>query len=65
MDSNPTLATLVNENPAAAAILDRCLVDSCCGGGRGLREACASRGIDVEQVLAELVATPRGPESRT
>jgi regulator of cell morphogenesis and NO signaling len=51
-----TLADLVAESPARAAVLDRLGLDFCCHGRRPLREACAASGLDVADVTAALDA---------
>jgi regulator of cell morphogenesis and NO signaling len=61
MTEDPTLASLVTANPAAARVLERHGLDYCCGGAQRLRDACAARGIDPDQVVAELVAEPEVP----
>lgn len=61
MTEDPTLASIVTANPAAARVLERHGLDYCCGGARRLRDACAARGIDPDQVVAELAAEPAVP----
>ncbi len=51
-----TLASLVDERPAAARVLERHQLDYCCGGRRTLAEACATAEVDPTEVLAELDA---------
>jgi regulator of cell morphogenesis and NO signaling len=51
-----TLAELATTVPAAAQVFYRHGLDFCCGGRRGLEDACAARGVDVEQVLKDLEA---------
>jgi regulator of cell morphogenesis and NO signaling len=57
-----TLAELVTMDPSLARELERFGLDYCCGGAKTIAAACASRGLDIEQVVADLetarVATP-------
>lgn len=55
-----TLAEIVVAEPAAARVLEQLGLDYCCGGGHTLREACSSRGLDVERVLAAVRASEGG-----
>lgn len=48
--SGPTLADLVAERPARAAVLDRLGLDYCCHGQRPLAEACTAAGLDADAV---------------
>lgn len=50
-----TLGELVTAHPSLAGDLERRGLDYCCGGGRTVAEACASQGLDVGAVIAELV----------
>lgn len=51
-----TLAELVIEAPARAAVLDRIGLDFCCHGNRSLADACAAAGLDLDEVAAALDA---------
>lgn len=52
--TTPTLAELVDTNPAVAPLLDRLGLDYCCHGDVTLAEACATVGLDPTAVTAEL-----------
>jgi regulator of cell morphogenesis and NO signaling len=54
LDPRTTLADLVTERPARAAVLDRLGLDFCCHGDRPLADACEQAGHDVAQVVADL-----------
>ena len=56
MTPSPTLAAIVDANPASVRILERHQLDYCCGGRRTLEQACAERDLDPAAVLAELGA---------
>lgn len=48
------VADLARESPATIRVFQRHGIDFCCGGKRGLREACATRGADYASVAGEL-----------
>ncbi len=50
-----TLGRLVAERPAAAAVLEQYGIDYCCGGKRSLEEACREKGINVDELLHQIV----------
>ena len=56
------LKQLVLRDFRAGAILDRHLLDYCCGGAVTLAEGCRQRGVSVDLVIAEIEAL--GPSSR-
>lgn len=56
MTPSPTLAAIVDANPASVRILERHQLDYCCGGHRTLEQACAERDLDPAAVFAELGA---------
>lgn len=49
-----TLGELVLAHPEYAKIFTRHRIDFCCQGHRTVEEACASRGLDVAELRAEL-----------
>ena len=61
MTTSPTLAKIIDANPATARILEHHQLDYCCGGQRTLDQACAERGLDPAVILAEL--DDAGPEA--
>jgi regulator of cell morphogenesis and NO signaling len=48
---------LVAERPGRARLFERIGIDYCCGGRAPLGQACAEKGLEVEQVLRELAAS--------
>ncbi len=54
LDPDRTLADLVAQQPALAAVLDRLGLDFCCHGQRSLASACVTAGLDLDAVTAEL-----------
>ena len=54
-----TLSELVAEQPGSARILDRIGLDYCCHGTDSVHDACASAGIEVDDVVAALGACER------
>lgn len=49
-----SLGELAIRRPSATRVLERYALDYCCGGNRSLLDACRERGLDAEQVLAEV-----------
>jgi regulator of cell morphogenesis and NO signaling len=56
------VADLVVERPARARVFEELRIDYCCGGGQSLGEACRSRGLDAETVVAVLRAAEAGAD---
>ncbi len=51
-----TLADMVNADPNAARVLESHHLDYCCGGHDTLEQSCQAKGIDPEEVLAQIGA---------
>jgi regulator of cell morphogenesis and NO signaling len=49
-----TVRELAVEVPNATRVFEKLGIDYCCGGDRPLEEACASAGVDMDEVLREL-----------
>lgn len=49
-----TLAEIVTENIRSAIIFEEAGLDFCCKGNRSLKDACAEKNIDVQNVVNEL-----------
>ena len=49
-----TVGELVAEGPARSRVFEKYGIDYCCGGNKQLTEACISKGVSVDEVLAEL-----------
>jgi len=49
-----TVGSVATDHPLATRVFARHGIDFCCGGGKPLAEACATRGVDIDTVLAEL-----------
>ena len=45
---------LAADHPAATRVFARHGLDYCCGGGRPLREACKTKGIDLNRLIGEI-----------
>ena len=52
--SADTLRSIALDKPATIRVFERFHLDYCCGGNRPLAEACAERGIAMEDVVAAL-----------
>src|SRR3712207_1671439 len=49
-----TVAQIVRDNYRTASVLKAVGINYCCGGAIPLADACAARGIDAEEVTAQL-----------
>lgn len=54
IDSAATLRSIALEQPATIRVFERFHLDYCCGGNRLLAEACAEKGIAMDEVVAAL-----------
>ncbi len=61
IDPSRTVAELVLEQPARARVFEELGLDYCCGGKTPLDEACAARGVAVEQAVTALEAAAEAP----
>jgi regulator of cell morphogenesis and NO signaling len=54
------VAEIVAEMPAAARLFERYKIDYCCGGKRPVGEACAEKGVSLDEIQAGLdaIASP-------
>lgn len=59
------VGTLAANHPRSTRVFARHQIDYCCGGGRPLADACARRGLDVDQVVQEIAAELDGPGPET
>ncbi len=56
------VGSIAVEHPLATRVFARHKIDFCCGGGKPLRDACASKDVELEMVLAELAAEIAGSQ---
>lgn len=56
MNAEQTVGELVTERPSRSRVFAQHGIDYCCGGGKSLASACASKGLAVEKLIAELEA---------
>lgn len=58
-----TVRDIATENPTAVRVFEKYGIDYCCGGRVPLAEACANKGLNVDDVIASLEAatTPSAP----
>jgi len=61
IDPSRTVAELVLERPSRARVFEELGLDYCCRGGTPLTDACAARGIAVEEAAAALEAAADAP----
>lgn len=66
ISTQSTVGKVAAEYPLATRVFARHDIDYCCGGGRPLGEVCAKKGLDAQNVIAEIekeiAATPFTPE---
>lgn len=60
--SSTSVGQLVTERPRCVYVLERYGIDYCCDGKRTLKDACAAKTLDLDEVLNELRAVDDGPE---
>jgi regulator of cell morphogenesis and NO signaling len=63
INASRTVAELVLEQPSRARVFEELGIDYCCGGKTPLAEACATRGLAVDDALAALDAAVELPTS--
>lgn len=60
-----TVAELAIAMPAALSVLDHLGIDYCCNGQRSVMDACASRGITMDELLALIETEPKPAGERS
>jgi len=57
-----TVREIASENPAAVRVFEKYGIEYCCGGQVPLAEACAAKGVNIDEVIASLEsAVPPAP----
>ena len=54
IQSNTTVGQIATEHPLATRVFHRHGIDFCCGGGKPLSDACASRDLDTAAIVDEI-----------
>lgn len=54
LDQTQTVAEIAREHPGTVPVFESLGIDYCCGGNRSLEDACATKNVAVDRVLAEL-----------
>ena len=49
-----TVGELVSERPGRSRVFEEYGIDYCCGGKKLLPEACAKKGVDIDELMREL-----------
>jgi regulator of cell morphogenesis and NO signaling len=62
IDIHRPIGDLTCAFPALSREFERLGIDYCCQGKRSLREACALRGLNLDEVVAQLERVQSGPE---
>jgi regulator of cell morphogenesis and NO signaling len=66
LTTTATVGQIAAEKPASVRVFEAHGIDYCCGGPAVFGEACRTRGLDPEQVLAEIEsAAAQGGEDET
>src|SRR3982751_1766856 len=60
--STMTVRDLALQLPQSTRLFEKLKIDYCCGGNRSLNEACASAGIEIDQLI-EMLETVNAPQS--
>ena len=60
-DLNQTVREIAIEHPGTVRVFESLGIDYCCGGKRGLRDACERAGVPVERALDLLAAVKENP----
>jgi regulator of cell morphogenesis and NO signaling len=59
INSETTVRDVALQLPESTRIFERLRIDYCCGGNQPLAQACASAGINVDNVMAMLAEVPQ------
>jgi len=60
--STQTVRDIASENPAAVRVFEKYGIEYCCGGQVPLTEACAAKGVNIDELIAALEsAVPSAP----
>ena len=62
LTTDKTVRDLALEIPGATRVFEKMGIDYCCGGKRSLSDACATVGINLEDVQQELIAASQTQE---
>ena len=60
-DLNQTVREIAIEHPGTVRVFEALGIDYCCGGKRGLQDACERAGVPVERALDLLAAVKENP----
>jgi len=61
IDPDTTVGELVVQQPNRSRLFEQLGLDYCCGGRKPLRQACAEKGLDLDDVLRRLAEIPASP----
>jgi len=61
LDIQSEVGQFVAEKPSVSRIFEKYGIDYCCGGRQSLAEACQAKGLEANEVLAEVRQALRGP----
>lgn len=63
-ETSKTIGELAAKDYRKAEVFRKFGLDFCCGGNRGLKEACEEKGVNVQQVETALAAVEQQPSAR-
>jgi iron-sulfur cluster repair protein YtfE (RIC family) len=64
MLASTPIMVLTADHPELQPILDRCGLDTCCGGHLTVSEACAEHGLDPAPIVRALLEALQPPGAR-
>lgn len=63
--TSQSVRDIASENPAAVRVFEKYGIEYCCGGQVPLAEACAAKGVNVDEVIASLqTSVPSAPSEK-
>src|SRR5678815_2341280 len=65
INTGMTVREVAIELPQSTRLFETLKIDYCCGGTRPLAEACASAGLDVNDVIAMLAEVTQSKNNQT
>jgi regulator of cell morphogenesis and NO signaling len=63
IETTKTVREIALEQPASIRVFERYGIDYCCGGRKPIEEACSTKGLDVERVIAALEEAAAGDQA--
>ena len=64
LNAETQVGQFVTEHPAVARLFEKLGIDYCCGGREPLSSACKTRGLNIDQVLADISKALQSPPEK-